>query len=94
MLNETTNIHQRFLDVFTDVELEDIVENAVVVTNNCIVINTKDYFFELNIDSNKEVDIFCYNSVDGSENKLSKLKFMKLYNSNNKEDMDIINIDE
>lgn len=94
MLKEKINIHQRFIDVFTDEELEDIVENAVVVTNNCIVINTKDYFFELNIDYKEEVDIFCYNSVESSENNLSKLEFMKLYNSNNKEDMDIINIDE
>jgi len=88
------NYNIKFLDSFTKEEMKDIVDNATVVIENCIMINTKDYFFELSIDNNEEVDIFCYSSVDSSENKLSKLEFIKFYKSNQIEEIDIINIEE
>jgi len=94
MLEEKIDLHQRFLDVFTDEELEDIIENAMVITENCIMINTKDYFFELSSDIRDKLDIFCYNSINSSEGKLTKIEFIKLYKSSLLMEMQHINIDD
>ena len=75
---------------FTKDELAMILENADVVTDNSIILNTKEYFFEINIINNK-LSIYCYSSKE--ELYISKDKFFKLYHENDIKDLEIINID-
>ena len=75
---------------FTKDELAMILENADVVADNSVILNTKEYFFEINI-INDKLSIYCYSNK--SELYISKDKFFKLYNENDIEDLEIINID-
>ena len=75
---------------FTKGELATILENADVVADNSIILNTKEYFFEINIIDDK-LSIYCYSNKE--ELYISKDKFFKLYNENDIENLEIINID-
>ena len=44
---------------FTKDELAMILENADVITDNSIILNTKEFFFEINIIDDK-LSIYCY----------------------------------
>ena len=69
---------------FTKDELAMILENADVVADNSIILNTKEYFFEINIIDDK-LSIYCYSSKE--ELYISKDKFFKLYNENDIENI-------
>jgi len=75
---------------FTKDELAMILENADVITDNSIILNTKEFFFEINIIDDK-LSIYCY--FNKEELYISKDKFFKLYNENDIENLEIINID-
>ncbi len=86
--------HKRFLDIFTDKELNDIVNNATVVTENCIMINTINNFFELSADIGDKLYIYCNSNENVTEQQLTKDEFMKFYKSSPLLEMKHINIDD
>jgi len=86
--------HKRFLDIFTDKELNVIVNNATVVTENCIMINTTNNFFELSADIGGKLYIYCNSNENDTEQQLTKDEFMKLYKSSPLLEMKHINIDD
>ncbi len=94
MQREKTTLHQKFLEFFSRDELEDIVKNSAVVSDNCIIIQTQENFFELSIDIGKKLDIYCNNNSNAIERKLSKDEFLKLYKVSPLMEMHYINIDE
>jgi len=94
MPNDKIEFHQRFLDNFTIDELNDIVDNAMVVTQNCIIISTEDNFFELSADIGDTLDIYCDSNKDDTDKKLTKDEFMKLYKNTTLMKMQHINVDE
>ena len=79
MKNNQIVFHPYFLDVFTVKELEDIIKYATVVTKKCIVIATEDYFFELSADIGNKLDIYCDRNKNGTQQKVTKDEFIKLY---------------
>lgn len=94
MSNEKIELHQRFLDTFTIDELNDIIDNATVVTQNCIVISTEDNFFELSADIGDTLDIYCDSNKNDTGRQLTKDEFMKLYKNSPLMKMQHINVDE
>ncbi|RLA84628.1 MAG: hypothetical protein DRG78_00995 [Epsilonproteobacteria bacterium] len=86
--------HQRFLDIFTNKELGDIINNATVVTKNCIVIATEDNFFELSADIGDKLDIYCDNHTNKSAKQLTKDEFMLSYKNSPLMEVSHININE
>lgn len=50
ILKERIVFNDKFLKVFTEDELQDIVDSAVSFSTDCIVISTDDNFFELSAD--------------------------------------------
>ncbi len=94
MLNTELEFHQRFLDIFTIAELNDIVDNAMVVTQNRIIISTKDNFFELSADMGDSLDIYCNDNKNNTGSQLTKEEFMKLFKSSPLMEMPHINIGE
>jgi hypothetical protein len=75
---------------FTNAEMMMILENADVVTDDTIILNTKEHFFELNVTDDK-LSIYCCSNKD--ESYISKDEFLKLYNENDIENIKIISID-
>lgn len=94
MKNEQMKFHQNFEGIFTNEELEDIVENATVVTENSIVLSTEDNFFELSLGIGDSVDIYCDSNNDDTNKQLTKDEFMKLYKNSPSMQMKHIIIDE
>jgi len=83
--------NKKFLDFFTQNEMDDIVDNSSAISDNSIVIDTKNYFFELSV-SDKNIEIFCY--ADEKERYINKDEFMALYKSSTIETIKHICIDE
>ncbi|MDD3591869.1 MAG: hypothetical protein PHO65_04475 [Sulfurovum sp.] len=81
MLDGKIVVNPKFLKVFSEDELKDIVDNATSISENCIVIATENNFFELSADTSDGLDIHCDEHNNSSARKLSKDEFMKLYKS-------------
>jgi len=94
MSNERIEFHQNFLDTFTIDELNAIVDDATVVTQNCIVISTEDNFFELSATNGNHLDIYCDNNKYDANRQLTKDEFMKLYKNSPMMKIHNININE
>jgi len=94
MPNKNSKLHQIFSDTFTLDELNDICDNATVVTQITIMLSTKDNFFELSADGSDKLNIYCNNNHDSTEKQLTKDEFMKLYKESSLVDIHIINVDE
>ena len=92
--NDEIKFNQFFLDIFTNEELKDIVANAMVVTENCIIIQTIDYFFELSANVGDKLDIYCDANKNDTQAQLTKDEFIKLYKSSPIMQMEHICIDE
>ena len=69
--------NKKFLNFFTTEEMIEIENNAMVISDNCIIITTDKYFFELSVD--KSLEIFCMNEIDNSEDIITKEQFIKLF---------------
>lgn len=83
--------NKNFLNFFTQKEMEDIVDTSTVVSDNTIVVDTKDYFFELSV-GKESLEIFCYQ--DSEEKYIDKDEFMKLYKSSLSIEIQHICVDE
>lgn len=94
MIDSKINFHPNFLELFSKDELEDIVENAISVSKDCIVIITKDYFFELSADVGESLNIYCDDNTCNKDQKLTKDEFMKLYKKSILLKCQDVNIDE
>ncbi|UPT76670.1 hypothetical protein MN086_06335 [Sulfurovum sp. XGS-02] len=81
MLEKKIVINSKFLKVFSEDELKDIMDNATSISADCIVIATENNYFELSADVNDELDIHCDEHNNLSARKLSKDEFMTLYKS-------------
>ena len=81
MTNTNIKFNQKFLDIFSTDELEDIIDNAISFNANCIIIATETHFFELSADMGNELDIYCDGHSNDTAKKLRKDEFMKLYKS-------------
>jgi len=77
-MNLTSN--KKFLNFFTQKEMIEIENSAMVISDNCIIITMDNYFFELSVD--KSLEIFCINEIDKSENTITKKQFLKLFSEN------------
>jgi hypothetical protein len=86
--------NQKFLEVFSEDELNDIINNATVITKNCIIISTEDHFFELSADRGDTLDIYCDSNINDTNKQLTKDEFMKLYKKSPLVEMQHINVDE
>ena len=76
-------INKIFLSVFTFEELQKSLECAFAVNENNIIINTKDYFFELLI-INNQVNIVCSSNDINSFSKVISKKFFLILLSQSK----------
>jgi hypothetical protein len=76
---DKVGVNKIFLSVFTFEELQKTLECAFVVNENNIIINTKNYFFELLIINNK-INIVCSrnSNLNSSSKTISKKFFLKL----------------
>ena len=72
-------------------ELDDIIENATVITNSSILLSTKEHFFELYTNDEK-LKIFSY--IGDKESYINKAEFMKLYKSSDIQEIKHICVDE
>jgi len=90
---ESDKFYQSLLDNFTKEELQNIINDASVIAENCIIISTQDIFFELSL-CKSNLDIYCFNNEDNTEGALTKIEFMKLYKNNKIEEMHFIFLDE
>ena len=88
-MNLTSN--KKFLNFFTNEEMIEIENNAMVISDNCIIITTKKYFFELSV--GESLEIFCMNEIDNSEDTITKDNFIKLFKKSIVVDMPIIEVD-
>lgn len=79
MLYKKIVVNSKFLKVFSEDELEDIMDNATSISADCIVIATENNYFELSADVGDELDIYCDEHNNSSARKLLKDEFMKLY---------------
>jgi len=72
-------VNKIFLSVLTFKELHKIIKCAFAVNENNIILNTKDYFFELLI-MNNQVNIICSsnNDINSSSKIISKEFFLVL----------------
>lgn len=93
MIDKKIEFHQRFLDTFTIDELNDIVDNAMVVTQNSIIISTEDNFFELSPGSGDSLDIYCDSNKNDTNKQLTKDEFMTLYKGSESVEIPHINVD-
>ena len=94
MLKQDTKTHSKFLKVFNRDELNDIIDNATVVTESCIIISTEDNFFELSAYLDGNLDVYCNDNKDGTSKQLTKDEFMKLYKNSPSMELEHIIIDE
>lgn len=94
MSNEKPEFHQRFLDTFSIDELNDIIDNATVVTQNSIIISTEDNFFELSAGVGSGLNIYCDSNENDTNSQLTKEEFMKLYKNSPLMKMQHIIVDE
>ena len=93
MSNEEIEFHQMFLDTFTKEEFKDIIRNAMVTTENVIIISTEKNFFELSANMGSELNIYCDSNNDDTKMQLTKDEFMKLYKDSPLIDMQHISAD-
>ncbi|MEA3552937.1 MAG: hypothetical protein U9R39_00895 [Campylobacterota bacterium] len=84
MDNKEQIFNKKFLNFFTQKEMEDIVGDSTAISDNSIVVDTKNYFFELSV-SDKNIEIFCY--ADEKERYIDKDEFMTLYKSSTTQNM-------
>lgn len=72
-------LNSKFIKLFDKAQLKDIVKHASLLSQDCIVIATNTYFFELSADRGNEIEIYCdeYSNITGR--KLSKDNFMCMY---------------
>ncbi|MDQ7060406.1 MAG: hypothetical protein Q9M43_04500 [Sulfurimonas sp.] len=78
-MKRANEFNPKFLKLFNEIELRDIVKSASAYGNDCLVVTTEDYFFELSADIGNEVEIYCENNTSFEANKLSKEEFLHLY---------------
>jgi hypothetical protein len=88
-MNLTSN--KKFLNFFTQKEMIEIENNAMVISDNCIIITMDKYFFELSV--GKSLEIFCINEIDKSENTITKKQFLKLFSENITITIPVIEVD-
>jgi len=86
-------VNPKFLTVFSEDELIDIIANAAAVTQDCIVIWTEANFFELSADTGDTLDIYCDDNNNTSGRQLTKDEFMKLHKSSPLLKVNHLNID-
>ena len=94
MHDDKIKFHKIFLDIFTEKELEDIVEDSIIATSACIIISTDDNYFELSADTENKLDIYCNSNKNGTEKQLTKEEFMILYKKSPFLKLQHINIDD
>jgi len=88
-MNLTSN--KKFLNFFTQKEMIEIENSAMVISDNCIIITMDNYFFELSV--GKSLEIFCINEIDKSENTITKKQFLKLFSENITITIPVIEVD-
>lgn len=76
MLDKKIVVNSKFLKVFSEDELKDIMDNATSISTNCIVIATENNYFELSADIEDVLDVYCDEYNNSSAKKLSKDEFM------------------
>lgn len=81
MLDKKIVVNSKFLKVFSEDELKEIMDNATSISADCIVIATENNYFELSADMSNDIDIHCDEHNNSSARKLSKDEFIKLYKS-------------
>ncbi len=94
MQDNKIKLHQRFLEIFTEEELKDIIEHSMIVTEKYIIIQTEDNFFELSVNADGKLDIYCDANKNDTQIYLTKDEFMKLYKSSPLMEMQHINVDD
>jgi len=87
----TLTSNKKFLNYFTNEEMIKRENNAMVISDNCIIITTNKYFFELSV--GKSLEIFCMNEIDKSEKDITKEQFIKLFKECTITTMPIIEVD-
>ena len=87
----TLTSNKKFLNFFTNEEMIKIENNAMVISDDCIIITTDKYFFELSI--GKSLEIFCINEIDKSEDTITKEQFVKLFDKCTTTTIPIIEVD-
>jgi predicted permease len=87
----TLTSNKKFLNFLTNEEMKEIENNAMVISDNCIIITTDKYFFELSVD--KSLEIFCMNEIDKSENDITKEQFIKFFKESIITTIPIIEVD-
>jgi len=87
-------LKQKFYDTFTKNELNTIFHLSFLIGDDCIVINTKQYFFELSINKADKLIIY-YSSNDNlsDDGILTKEKFLELLQTSSKEKIKYLQID-
>lgn len=83
--------NKKFLDFFTQKEMENIVDASTAISDNSIIVDTQNYFFELSV-NNKNIEIFCYTN-EGKEKYIDKDEFMQLYKNSTMQKIQHICID-
>lgn len=86
--------NEKFYELFTAEELEEIVEHAMALSESVIIIATNLHFFELSADMSDELEIYCDEHVNGSGLKLTKEAFLKLYKSSDLMDTVELSLEE
>lgn len=91
MENIESIFNKKFLDFFTQKEMMDIMAVSTAISDNSIILDSKNYFFELSV-SDKNIEIFCYTDK-GKEKYIDKDEFMKLYKNSTMQKIQHICID-
>jgi hypothetical protein len=78
-LTPATNFNQKFLDIFTKKEFNEIVANTSLLAEDCIILLTEAYFFELSADIGETLKIYCIDNETDVGKLLTKEQFLTLY---------------
>jgi len=76
MDNTEQIFNKKFLNFFTKKEMNEIVDASIAISDNTIIVDTENYFFELSVGP-ESLEIFCY--TEGEEKYIDKYEFMELY---------------
>jgi len=90
-----TQLDAKFLEFFTQKELEEILEAASVYSKECIVIFTQKYFFELSADMGSKLELYYdHNYKNGVGGLLTKEEFLSLLRSDTIQKACIVSVKE
>ncbi len=71
--------NQRFLDLFSNDELQNIIGKSISFSADCIVISTDTHFCELSADMGDALEIYCDEHSNDTAKMLTKDEFMTLF---------------